>query len=111
MSRLQECIDLMARDDVDVMLLGREANARTVSDASRLWLAGTRAFSPGCVVVRRTREVHILANTSAVVPPGFPVDRLYGVTWNPENLIGALTAIDGVVNARRIAVDGISPMA
>ena len=110
MSRLAACLDLMARDEVDVLLLGKEANARTVSDASRLWLAGTRPFAPGCVVVRRTTAVHLLANTDAVVPPGFRVERLYGVTWNPEKLLAALIAIDGVRDARRVAVDGMTPM-
>ncbi len=110
MSRLAACLDLMARDGVDVLLLGREANARTVSDASRLWLAGTRPFAPGCVVVRRTTAVHVLANTDAVVPPGFRVERLFGVTWNPEKLLAALIAIDGVRDARRVAVDGMTPM-
>ena len=66
-----------------------------VSDAARLWLAGTRVFSPGCVVVRRTGAVHVLANTDAVVPTGFPVDRLYGVTWNPEKLLASLVATSG----------------
>jgi Xaa-Pro dipeptidase len=101
----------MTRDDVDVLLLGREANARTVTDASRLWLAGTRAFAPGCVVMRRTGAVHVLSNTDSVLPAGFPVDRLYGITWNPEKLLAALTAIEGVRDARRVAVDGMSPMA
>jgi Xaa-Pro aminopeptidase len=109
-SRLAACIDLMTRDDVDVLLLGREANARSVSDAARLWLSGTRPFAPGCVVVRRSAAVHLLSNTDAVVPAGFPVERLYGVTWNPEKLLAALAAIDGVRDARRVAVDGMTPM-
>jgi len=109
-SRLAASLDLMTRDGLDVLVLGREANARTVSDASRLWLAGTRPFSPGCVVVRRTGAVHLLANTDAVVPVGFPVEHLYGVTWNPEKLLAALRAIDGLRDARRVAVDGMTPM-
>ena len=108
-SRLAACIDLMERDEVDVLLLGREANARTVTAVSRLWLAGTRAFAPGCVVVRRTGAVHLLANTDAVVATDFPVERLYGITWNPEKLLAALGAIDGVRDARRVAVDGMTP--
>jgi Xaa-Pro aminopeptidase len=111
MSRLELCLELMARDDVDALFLGREANARTVSDAARLWLAGTRVFSPGCVVVRTSGAVHVLANTDAVVPDGFPVDRLYGVTWNPEKLLDSLSAIDGIRTARRVAVDGMTPAA
>jgi Xaa-Pro dipeptidase len=110
-SRLDACLGMMVRDGIDVLVLGREANARTVSDASRLWLAGTRAFSPGCIVVRRTAAVHVLANTDAVVPPGFPVDRLYGLTWNPDELLASLTAIDGVRDAQRVAVDGMTPLA
>jgi Xaa-Pro aminopeptidase len=110
-SRLAACLELMERDDIDVLLLGREANARTVSDAARLWLAGTRVFSPGCVVVRASGAVHVLANTDAVVPAGFSIDRLYGVTWNPEKLLAALIAIDGVRDARLIAVDGMTPLA
>jgi Xaa-Pro aminopeptidase len=110
-SRLAACIDLMARDDIDVLVLGREANARTVTAVSRLWLAGTRPFSPGCVVVRQSEAVHVLANTDAVVATDFPVERLYGITWNPEKLLVALTAIDGVADARRVAVDGMTPMA
>ncbi len=70
---------------------------------------GTRGFSPGCVVVRRTGAVHVLANTDAVVPTGFPTDHLYGVTWNPEKLLASLTAIEGVTDARRVAVDGMNP--
>jgi Xaa-Pro aminopeptidase len=101
----------MADDDIDALILGRDANARTVSDAARLWLAGTRVFSPGCVVVRASGAVHVLANTDAVMPEGFPVDRLYGVTWNPEKLLASLTAIEGVQSARRIAVDGMTPAA
>jgi Xaa-Pro dipeptidase len=111
MSRLDACLEMMTRDGVDVLMLGRDANARTVADASRLWLAGTRPFSPGCVVVRRSAAVHLLANTDAVVPRGFPVDRLYGLTWNPEELLASLTAIDGVHDARRVAVDGMTPSA
>ncbi|MCU1465082.1 MAG: Xaa-Pro aminopeptidase [Actinomycetia bacterium] len=111
MSRLAACLSLMAHGDVDVLFLGREANARTVSDAGRLWLAGTRAFSPGCVVVRHPAAVHVLSNTDAVLPHGFPVEHLYGVTWNPERLVNALAAIEGVSEAHRVGVDGMSPMA
>ena len=111
MSRLAACLKLMQRDGVDVLLLGREANARTVAPVSRLWLAGTRPFSPGCVVVQRTGAVHVLANTDAVVTPDFPVGHLYGITWNPDELLASLSAIDGVTNARRIGVDGMNPIA
>ncbi len=109
MARLAECLELMARDDVDVIIFGREANARTIADTTRLWLAGTRPFSPACVVVRASQAVHVLANSSDAVPTGFPAAQLFGLTWNPELLAGELTAIPGLADARRIAVDGMSP--
>lgn len=102
-------VDAMARHDVDVMVLGREANARIIAGTARLWLAGTRPFSPSCVVVREPAAVHVLANSTEVVPPGFPADHLYGLTWNPERLAAALAAIPGLSAARRTAVDGMSP--
>ncbi len=101
--------DTMARRDVDVMLLGREANARAVAGTARLWLAGTRPFSPSCVVVREPAAVHVLALTDAVVPAGFPVEHLFAITWNPEKLRAALVAIPGVRDAHCAAVDGMSP--
>ena len=36
-----------------MLVVGREGNARYVSGAPRLWTAGSRAFGPGCVLVRR----------------------------------------------------------
>ena len=62
---------------------------------------GTRAFAPGCVVVREPASVHVLANTDDAVPAGFPADQLYGITWNPEKLLGALAAIPGLATAQR----------
>jgi Xaa-Pro aminopeptidase len=107
---LDVVLDAMARRNIDAMVLGREANARAVADARRLWLAGTRAFSPSCVVIRKSAAVHVLSNSDDAVPDGFPVERLYGITWNPEKLVVALAAIPGLAHAGRIAVDGMTPM-
>ena len=100
----------MADADIDVLVLGREANARYVSGANRLWLAGTRPFAPGCVVVRETGAVHLLSVTDDGVPPSIPADRLYPITWNPMNLIGAVAAATAGVPVRRVGVDGMSPL-
>jgi hypothetical protein len=110
MSRLPDVLGLMERDRVDVMVLGREAHARTVADTARLWLAGTRAFAPACIVVRATGAVHVLANSEHVVPAGFPHAQLYGITWDPATLFSHLAAIPGVAGARRVAVDGMTPL-
>jgi Xaa-Pro aminopeptidase len=99
----------MARRDIDVMVLGREAHARAVAGTNRLWLAGTRPFAPGCVVVRGTGAVYVLSNSDDAVPAGFPVERLFGITWNPGTLVANLAGIPGVLDAQRIAVDGMTP--
>jgi Xaa-Pro dipeptidase len=100
----------MARADIDVLVLGREGNARFVSGANRLFLAGTRAFAPGCAVVRSTGAVHLLSVTDEGVPPEIPPERLYPLSWNPMNLVGAVAAAPGAAGARRIGVDGLTPL-
>ncbi len=107
---LARTLDEMARRDVDALVLGREANARFVSDATRLWLAGTRPFAPGCVVVRETGEVHLLSVTDFGIPADVPPERLYPISWNPATIVGAVAAIPGVSDARRVGVDGLTPL-
>ena len=107
---LARALDEMARRDVDVLVLGREGNARFVSEVTRLWLAGTRPFAPGCIVVRETGAVHLLSVTDFGVPAEIPTDRLYPMSWNPANIMGAVAAIPGVSGAQRIGVDGLTPL-
>ena len=107
---LVRTLDEMARRDVDVLVLGREGNARFVSDATRLWLAGTRPFAPGCVVVRETGAVHLMSVTDVGVPAVIPPERLYPMSWNPANIMGAVAEIPGVRDARLIGVDGLTPL-
>jgi Xaa-Pro dipeptidase len=107
---LARTLDEMARQDVDVLALGREGNARFVSGATRLWLAGTRPFAPGCVVVRETEAIHLLSVTAFGVPSDIPPEHLYPTTWNPANIMSAVAAIPGVAGARRIGVDGLTPL-
>jgi creatinase/prolidase-like protein len=100
----------MADADMDLLVLGREANARYVSGAHRLWLAGTRPFAPGCVVVRETGAVHLLSVTDDGIPAAVPLERLYPISWNPMNLIAAVAATVASNPVRRIGVDGLSPL-
>jgi Xaa-Pro aminopeptidase len=107
---LERCLAEMASRDLDALFLGRESNARFVSGATRLWLQGTRAFAPTCVVVRSTGAVHLLSITDAGVPATVPVERLYPTSWNPMRLVETVAAIDGVRDARRIGADGMTPL-
>jgi Xaa-Pro aminopeptidase len=107
-TELDLALTALERHGIDALVIGREANARAVSGANRLWIAGTRAFAPGCVVVRSERAVHLLANSDAGFE-GFPRERLYPVTWNPNRLGASLAAIPGLGDARMIGVDGMAP--
>ena len=96
--------------NVDLLVLGREANARYVSGANRLWLAGTRPFAPSCVLVGATGALHLLNVTDDGVPPDIPREHLYPISWNPANLVAAVTAAAAGAAVRRVGVDGMSPL-
>jgi len=103
-------LSAMHDEAIDLLLLGRESNARYVSGADRLWLAGTRAFAPGCVLVASTGAVHLLSITDDGVPSDLPPGRLFPIAWNPMTIMGNVAAIEGVGGAHRIGVDGMTPM-
>jgi len=106
----ERVLEEMARQDVDVLFLGREGNARYVSGAQRLFLASERAFAPGCIVVRSTGAVHLLSNTDFGVPSTVPHSNLYPTSWNPATLADRIAAIPGVSAAKRVGVDGLTPL-
>jgi Xaa-Pro dipeptidase len=107
--RRARCLASMEQQGIDLLLLGRDSNARYVSGQRRLWYAGTRPFSPGCVVVRSTGEVHLSAIHADGVPAEISHDQLFAFSWNPATFAQSLREIDGVSDARRVAVDGMSP--
>ena len=104
--RLARCLAAMAAHDLDALVLGREANVRYVSDARRLWLAGSRPFGPGCIVVRATGAIHLLSTSSDGIPARIPPAQLHALTWNPERIVAWLASVPGLRDARRIGVDG-----
>jgi Xaa-Pro dipeptidase len=103
-------IAAMQDADVDVLLLGREANARYVSGADRLWLAGTRPFAPGCVMVASTGAAHVLSITDDGLPDDIAPQQLYPISWNPMAMLGRISTIEGVAGAHRVGVDGLTPL-
>jgi Xaa-Pro dipeptidase len=107
--RRQRALDQMAAHDLDVLVLGRQANVRYVSGAPQLWVAGTRPFGPTCVLVRAKGAIHLLSTWDEGVPDDIPHENLYGISWNPMNTIAALQRIDGAATARRVGTDALSP--
>ena len=108
--RRQRALEQMAAHDLDVLVLGRQANVRYVTGAPQLWVAGTRPFGPSCVLVRETGAIHLLSTWDEGVPEDIPHENLYGISWNPMNTIAALQRIDGAATARRVGTDALSPV-
>jgi len=99
----------MEAHDLDVLVLGRQANVRYFSGAPQLWVAGTRPFGPICTVVRAAREIYLNSTWDEGMPDDIPHDHLYGLAWNPMTLISVLQNIDGAATARRVGTDALSP--
>jgi Xaa-Pro aminopeptidase len=98
----------METNGIDVLVVGREGNARYVSGAPRLWMAGSRAFGPGCVLVRATGAVHLLSTWDEGIPEEIPHENLYGISFNAANFVTALKKIEGAATARTVATDSMS---
>ena len=107
--RRERALAQMEADDLDVLVLGRQANVRYVTGAPQLWVAGTRPFAPICVVVRATGEIHLNSSWDEGIPEEIGHDHLYGLAWNPMTLIEVLKNIDGAATARRVGTDALSP--
>ncbi len=107
--RRQRVLDQMAAHDLDVLVLGRQANIRYVTGVPQLWVAGTRPFGPSCVLVRETGAIHLLSTWDEGVPDDIPHENLYGIAWNPVNTMAVLQRIEGAATARRVGTDALSP--
>jgi Xaa-Pro aminopeptidase len=101
----------MEAEGIDVLVMGREANARYVSGAPRLWTAGSRAFGPGCVLVRASGAVHLLSTWDEGIPEEIPRENLYGISFNASTFLAALRKVEGAPTARMVATDGLTPSA
>src|ERR1700754_3702556 len=108
-ARRERALAQMEAHDLDVLVLGRQANVRYFSGAPQLWVAGTRPFGPICTVVRASGEIYLNSTWDEGIPDDIPHDHLYGLAWNPMTLISVLQGIDGAATARRVGTDALSP--
>jgi Xaa-Pro aminopeptidase len=107
--RRERALAQMEAHDIDVLVLGRQANVRYFSGAPQLWVAGTRPFGPICAIVRSTGEIHLNSTWDEGIPDDIPHDHLYGLAWNPMTLIEVLRGIEGTATARRVGTDALTP--
>ena len=110
LARRSRVLAEMEAADIDVLVVGREGNARYVSGAPRLWTAGSRAFGPGCVLVRATGSVHLLSTWDEGIPDDIPHENLYGISFNAMNFVKVLQRIEGAATVRTVATDAMTPI-
>jgi Xaa-Pro dipeptidase len=107
--RRERVLAQMAADDLDILVLGRQANVRYVTGAPQLWVAGTRPFGPICEVIRDTGEIHLNSTWDEGIPDEISHDHLYGLAWNPMTLIEVLKRLPGAATVRRVGTDSLTP--
>lgn len=109
LSRRERAVAQMDAYDIDVLVLGRQANVRYISGAPQLWVVGTRPFGPICEFVRATGEIHLNSTWDEGIPEEIPHENLYGFAWNPMSLVETLKRIKGADTARRVGTDALTP--
>ncbi len=108
LARRARLLDELEAAGVDVLVAGREANARYVSGAPRLWMAGSRPFGLGCVLVRATGAIHLLSTWDEGIPEEIPHERLYGISFNSKNFLSVLQGVEGAATAKVVATDALA---
>ncbi|MCK0176525.1 Xaa-Pro peptidase family protein [Mycolicibacterium sp. F2034L] len=108
-SRRERALAQMEAHDLDVLVLGRQANVRYISGAPQLWVVGTRPFGPICSFVRATGDIHLNSTWDEGIPEEIPHEHLYGFAWNPMTLVGIMQGINGADTARRVGTDALTP--
>lgn len=108
-ARRKRALAQMTAHDLDILVLGRQANVRYVTGAPQLWVAGTRPFGPICSLVRASGDIHLNSTWDEGIPEEIPHENLYGLAWNPMTLIEVLQAIRGAESFRRVGTDALTP--
>ncbi len=108
-ARRERVLAAMEDAGVDILITGREPNARYVAGVPRLWINGSRPFGPGCVIERATGSIHLVSTWDEGVPDDIPHENLHGITFNRANTLAWLTQVEGAATAKTVATDGLMP--
>jgi Creatinase/Prolidase N-terminal domain len=100
----------MERHDLVALILGGVGDVRYASGARQLGRSGVLPFAPVAVVVRKIARVHLLSTWDEGVPQEIGYEDLYGMSWNPANLMAALATTPRLRESRRVGTDGLTPM-
>lgn len=106
--RRARVLEAMAAAEVDLLLLGRQGNARYVAGHRPIWRAVVTPWAP-FAALRADGGVHLLHTTwDDGVPEEIPHEHLSGLSWSPRTIVGDIAAIPGLAEAERLATDGMS---
>lgn len=108
-ARRARVLEAMESEGIDVLISGREPNARYIAGVPRLWINGSRPFGPGCVIERGTGSIHIVSTWDEGIPDDIPHEHLHGITFNGANTLAWLTKVEGAASAKVVATDGLMP--
>jgi Xaa-Pro aminopeptidase len=108
-ARRQRVLEAMEAAGIDILISGREPNARYIAGVPRLWINGSRPFGPGCVIERASGSIHIVSTWDEGVPDDIPHENLHGITFNGANTLAWLTKVEGAATAKTVATDGLMP--
>ena len=108
-ARRARVLAAMEAEGVDILISGREPNARYIAGVPRLWINGSRPFGPGCVIERATGSIHVVSTWDEGVPDDIPHENLHGITFNGANTLAWLTKVEGAGTAKTVATDGLMP--
>ncbi|MFN8028473.1 MAG: hypothetical protein U0W40_19575 [Acidimicrobiia bacterium] len=62
------------------------------------------------MLVRAIGDVHLLSTWDEGVPEEITHDHLYGLTWDPMNLVAVLQGIAATASPQRVGTDALSPL-
>ena len=108
-ARRENVLEAMEAAGVDILIAGREPNARYVAGVPRLWINGSRPFGPGCLIERAAGSIHLVSTWDEGVPDDIPHENLHGITFNRANTLAWLTGVEGAATAKTVATDGLMP--
>ncbi len=97
LARRARVVEMMAANDVDMLMCTRQGNTRYIVGHRPLWRAVITPWAPMVTFVRSTQGIHLLAATwDDGLPADVPKENLNALTWNASNTVNAIRNISGL---------------
>ena len=86
---------------IDILIIGREANARYVAGVPRLWIAARGRSVPAACSCARPARSTCVSTWDEGVPDDIPHENLHGITFNGANTLQGAAGHRGRGNGAR----------